>query len=494
GNKDGSAGNIVQGGTPPYTFLWSNGKTTQNISGLSAGTYRMNVTDGNGCFSFVDDLVNTSNGPDAYASSVTDVSCFGLSDGNIQLSANNGTPPYKYQWSNGNTTQNISGLSEGPYSVNVVDATGCLAVASATVGKPGKLDEYISTVGSSCKKLNGTAKIVVSGGTSPYYYQWSSGESQDSIFAKSAGVYTVQVTDSHGCTTTGWATIADSISPSILVDSIVAVDCGSNGGAYITPTDPLSVKSYWWSNGWVTQNLVGVAAGGYGCIVTDTSGCKNAWFVKVPPVMPPLKPICLVTVDTSSKVNIVVWEKPTGASNISGFNIYRESTTPDVYQRIGFSPWANLSIYFDSIPNPDNRWAKYKVAMVDICGNEGALSPEHKTIHLSIPDVTAQGVHLTWDKYEGYTFSYYEIFRKANSGGTWMKIDSVPASLNNYFDLTYNPVDTNYYHVDVPAPAGGCIPSIKYPDPDATNLNTSRSNVYKVQDSTFVGVHSLADG
>lgn len=493
GNSDGSVNYVIQGGTSPYNYLWSNGQTTQTITGLSAGSYRMNVTDAIGCFSFFDALVANSNGPSVSIAGYTNVSCYGLSDGSISISVSGGNPPYTFYWSNGATTQNISGLTAGPYEVDVKDASGCLSPVSVEVFQPSLLDAYTSVVNSSCWNANGTAKVFVGGGTSPYTYQWSTGETPDSIFFLPANSYTVRVTDANNCTVTGWAIISDSISPSILLDSVVAVDCGSNGGAYITPSDPLSIQSYLWTNGWTTQNLSGVAAGGYGCTVTDTSGCKNSWFVKVPPVMPPLKPICLVTVDTTSNMNIVVWEKPAGATYISRFNVYRESSMQGIYQLIGFSPWANLSVFYDSVPDPDNRWAKYKVSMVDVCGNEGALSAEHKTIHLAVPAVTAQGVNLIWDDYDGYAFSYYRIFRKANSNGTWLMIDSVPANVTTYIDGTYNPLDTNYYHVDAPPPSGGCAPSLKDPEPMVTNLNTSRSNIYRVVDTTFVSVNSAEE-
>ncbi|HEY4799852.1 MAG TPA: T9SS type A sorting domain-containing protein, partial [Bacteroidia bacterium] len=149
------------------------------------------------------------------------------------------------------------------------------------------------------------------------------------------------------------------------------------------------------------------------------------------------------------------------------------------------------SEFFDTIVNPDSRWAKYRISMTDVCGMEGPLCAEHKTIHLSLQPSTSTSHNLIWDAYEGNSFAFYHIFRKANLSGSWVLVDSVPSAVTTYSDVTFNPLDTNYYHIDVSPPQGGCIATIKYPDIMATNLNTSRSNVYRVTDSSAVAVHEI---
>ncbi|MDB5257893.1 MAG: large protein, partial [Chitinophagaceae bacterium] len=115
----------VSGGTGPYTFLWSNGAATQNISGLTAGSYSVNITDANGCPQSFNFTVNEPP-PITITSSVTNVTCNGGSNGAITLNTiSGGTAPYTFLWSNGATTQNVSGLVVGAYSVTITDANGC---------------------------------------------------------------------------------------------------------------------------------------------------------------------------------------------------------------------------------------------------------------------------------------------------------------------------------------------------------------------------------
>ncbi|MBI3501348.1 MAG: T9SS type A sorting domain-containing protein [Bacteroidetes bacterium] len=489
-NSSGTANAIVSGGNSPYTYLWNTGDVVPTIAALAAGTYRVNVTDAAGCFSFADGLVTNSNGPAISVTGLQNISCNGLSDGAINITVTGGNPPYNYKWSNGAATQNISALAFGPYDITVSDASNCIAQQSILITQPAPLSIKDSVINSSCAQFNGEGYALVSGGTQPYSYTWSNASVTPFITGVNADIYQVVVTDANNCKKSKWVDVADSTGPLAFLDSIESVACGDSGAAWVTAQNPANVWGYWWTNGTTQKDLTGVPAGVYGCKVQDFSGCKYTWNVKIPPVLPPLKPICLVTVDTSSKMNIVVWEKPTNALFIHRFNVYRESSAPGVYQLIDSVLWTSLSVYFDSVPDPNNRWAKYRVSMVDDCGKEGPMSPENKTIHLALQP-TSNNLHhdLIWDAYDGFAFSYYHIYRKANTNGAWKLIDSVLANVTAYSDTAFNSLDTNYYHVDVDAPQGGCTPSIKNPTTFATNLNTSRSNIYKVTDSTTVGMN-----
>ncbi|MBK9462978.1 MAG: SprB repeat-containing protein [Sphingobacteriales bacterium] len=109
----------------PYTYLWSNGSTTEDIGGLTAGNYGVTVTDANGC-NITDTYLITE--PSAVAITVdssTPTTCNGAPTGSIAISVSGGTPGYTYLWSNGSTTEDVSGLSAGNYVVTVTDANGC---------------------------------------------------------------------------------------------------------------------------------------------------------------------------------------------------------------------------------------------------------------------------------------------------------------------------------------------------------------------------------
>lgn len=125
GNISGFANANVNGGTAPYTYLWSNGSTTQSISNLTANTYTVVITDANGC---------TVNSEATITQPQSALSVSAVVNGSaVNSTATGGTAPYTYLWSNGASTQNISGVAAGTYTVTVTDANGCTNVASATV-------------------------------------------------------------------------------------------------------------------------------------------------------------------------------------------------------------------------------------------------------------------------------------------------------------------------------------------------------------------------
>ncbi len=135
GGNTGSIDLTVSGGTSPYSYSWSGGQTTEDLTGLLAGTNSVTVTDANGCTTTASATITE---PTAISLSTTqvDVSCNGGNNGFIDLSVSGGTPGYTYSWSNSETTEDISGLVAGPYSVTVVDANGCSATTSATITEP----------------------------------------------------------------------------------------------------------------------------------------------------------------------------------------------------------------------------------------------------------------------------------------------------------------------------------------------------------------------
>lgn len=203
GASNGDVSLTVTGGTTPYTYVWSNGTTTQNLVNVAAGTYCVTVTDAHGCSTSTCTVV-LENPEIILSTSVTNVNCNGGSDGAIELSVSGGTPAYSLTlWSNGKTTQDISGLAAGTYTVTVTDFSGCTRTTSATVTQPTAIVLSATAVNVSCfGGANGSIDLTVSGGTSPYTYQWSANAgnatTQD-VNGLPAGTYNVTVTDAHGC-------------------------------------------------------------------------------------------------------------------------------------------------------------------------------------------------------------------------------------------------------------------------------------------------------
>jgi hypothetical protein len=156
GGETGAIDISVTGGQIPYTYLWSNGATTQDLTGLAAGTYTVTVTDGRSCtqvssaFEVTQPLV-----PFTVDGTPSEVSCYGGNDGAITLTPAGGTMPYGFLWSNGATTQDISGLTSGMYYVTVSDVYNCLATGSWFVSQPEMpLSVDGTPVGASCNGLS----------------------------------------------------------------------------------------------------------------------------------------------------------------------------------------------------------------------------------------------------------------------------------------------------------------------------------------------------
>jgi subtilisin family serine protease len=273
GAANGSVTLSVSGGTGAYSYSWSNGSTAQNLVAVVAGNYSVTVTDANGCTSASSATVGQ---PSAIvlSSSVVAATCGSATNGSVDLSVSGGNPPYSYAWSNGSTTQDLSSVASGTYSVTVTDASGCSAGTYATIGENSTLASSASASAVSCNGgSNGFASVTVSGGTAPYSYNWSNGGTASSISGISAGNYSVTVTDASGCTSGSSTTVGQ---PSALSVNVTGSDasCGTtDGSASATAAGGTAPYSYSWSNGSTSASVAGLAAATYTVTVTDANGC-----------------------------------------------------------------------------------------------------------------------------------------------------------------------------------------------------------------------------
>ena len=277
GASTGAINITVIGGTPNYTYLWSNSATTQDLTGVAAGAYTVTVTDASLCTSTASYTV-TQPTTLALTSAITNVNCNGATTGAIDLTVSGGTPNYTYNWSTGATSQDISGLIAGTFTVTITDANSCTASASYTVSQATLLQLNISSTQAACGASNGTASVVASGGTLNYSYLWSNGGATSSINSLSPATYTVTVTDGNGCTKSTSTVVVSANSPAISTFSITNVSCngGNNGAIDITVIGGTNPISYLWSNGQSTQDLISLIAGIYTVTVTDIIGCSTS--------------------------------------------------------------------------------------------------------------------------------------------------------------------------------------------------------------------------
>ncbi|MBL4651672.1 MAG: proprotein convertase P-domain-containing protein, partial [Flavobacteriales bacterium] len=214
--------------------------------------------------------------PPVCAVSVTStaVSCNGNSDGTASATPTSGTSPYSYAWSNSATTQNISGLAPGSYTVTMTDGTTCTSTASISVSEPVVLSGSTAVTTITCNgNSDGIINLTVSGGTTAYTYLWSNAAVTEDISGLAPGAYSVTITDANSCVTTTSATVSEPVVLSITVTGTNS-SCGdANGFASASSSGGTTPHSYAWSSGGNSATETGLSAGTYTITVTDNNSC-----------------------------------------------------------------------------------------------------------------------------------------------------------------------------------------------------------------------------
>jgi len=225
GANDGSASVAPAGGTPPYFAQWSNGMNGNSVSGLGPGLYTVTIFDTVGC-SVTDTFFINQSGLNISAT-LTNPSCDNDQNGAIDLTVSGGAGGYTFNWSNGATTEDLSGLGSGIYIVTVSDGT-------CTTADTFELDASVlslvtSTTTTDCWGGNvGTATVAVTGGVQPYTYAWSNGGTTAMVSGLAQGGYSVTVTDANGCTDHELAFVSYDDTCVITLSGKVYYDANSN--------------------------------------------------------------------------------------------------------------------------------------------------------------------------------------------------------------------------------------------------------------------------
>lgn len=468
----GMANVTITNGQAPYSIYWSSGSTQPSVQDLAPGSYMVSVSDNNNCLATQAVMIGSTGF--TQTASVTPNLCYGNTTGGIDVTITGGTTPITYSWTNGSTTQDLTNVPSGPYEVTITDAQGCVSTASYTVGGPAQImSQNTTTVSPNCSSSNGSITANLTGGTTPYTYSWINsqgvivGTNNATLSNVPADSYTCNITDNNGCTFTMHQALSNVNGPVVAIDTIINASC-SNNGQIQTSIISGNPQTYDWSNGATTASVNNLAPGYYSCIVTGLSGCIQVIDGTVGSQTPQNVDICLVTVDTLTNTNLVVWEKPI-TTGIDHFNIYRETSQAGLYQLVGNVPYANESIYNDLVASPNVRSWRYKIASVDVCGVESAQSPNHKTIHLVINQGIGTDINLSWDSYEGFPYSNFIIRRHTDVDG-WTTIQTMPSNLFTFTDGNVPTTSGLIYTVTVGAP--GICTSTK----NAQDFNTTRSN------------------
>lgn len=279
----GSNGGIyisVAGGTAPYTYLWSNGSTNQDATGLTAGIYTGTITDNHGCtFASPQVPITEPAAINVTVDSVMNNACNGDQSGRVYITASNGTAPFSYTWSNGSTNEDLSGVVGGTYTVTVADANGCSATpVSGTLTDPAAIVITAdATVNVGCNGgSNGSISTTTTGGAGNFTYAWTTSATTDDITGLSAGSYTITATDANNCSSMASFTVTEPTALAAVVDSVHNVACfsESTGDVFATTTGGTTPYSFVWSSGQTTEDLNGVPGGTYTISATDANGCS----------------------------------------------------------------------------------------------------------------------------------------------------------------------------------------------------------------------------
>ncbi|MDO8367708.1 MAG: hypothetical protein Q7T20_12985, partial [Saprospiraceae bacterium] len=273
GQNDGGADLSVSGGTAPFSFLWSNAATTEDLANLTPGAYSVTVTDSNSCTAVSAVIVLNNNIPlNVNAAAVGNTSCT-TANGAVDLSV---TPvgTYTYLWSNAASTEDLNNLQDGVYTVTVSLGT-CVTTSTFAV-----LDNTASPILSSnitasiCSVNNGSIDLSVSGTAGPYTYVWSNMATTEDLTDLLPGNYSVTVTAPNGCTQVTTLNVANNASNfSLAATPAPLTNCAVNNGAVDLNITPSGSYTYQWSNAATTEDLSGLAPGTYTVSVTESGSC-----------------------------------------------------------------------------------------------------------------------------------------------------------------------------------------------------------------------------
>ncbi|MBU0765844.1 MAG: hypothetical protein KJ607_13540 [Bacteroidetes bacterium] len=305
GENTGTATAIPMGGAPPYTFLWDDDMNTTDsiVTGLYANIwYHVTVTD-DSSNTLVDSFILSQ--PDSLWAEIngTDIICHGSTEGSVTVTATGGTTPYFYNWSpdgfTGDSTDTYSNLSANTYSVTVADANFCCDTAGFIINDAAQIIFNINATDATCSNCDGSATANAVNGTPPYVFLWSNGNTLQSIDSLCAGNYSLQITDSAGCTFDTTFSVSNTSELTASLTSITNVTCnGDNTGvAVVTPSGGILPVTYLWSNGQTESVATGLSAGVYNVTVTDDAGCS--YMVNATITEPDILTITLNTADVS---------------------------------------------------------------------------------------------------------------------------------------------------------------------------------------------------
>lgn len=280
GTATASAAITVSGGTPGYQVSWSNGQNGQSLTAVTAGTYYVTVVDQNQCLRTDSILIMDVPPITIQVVQTIDAACFGQASGAATVTSQNGTRPFSWQWSTGDTDSVAQQLAAGNYQVTLTDGNGCISVDTVAIGQPAStITTQLTTVHPPCfGEAAGVATIAASGGVGNFTFAWSDGQTGSQALQLTAGLYQVTTTDQNGCGQLDSFEITQPAPIAMSVDLSVSPACNgfSDGSITLAASGGTGALQYQWNNGMAGNSISQLVAGIYQATVTDGNGCADS--------------------------------------------------------------------------------------------------------------------------------------------------------------------------------------------------------------------------
>lgn len=288
GANDGLIVAKGNGGISPYVYSWGNGATTSTIENLAAGVYGLTLTDANNATYAT--LV-TLEEPAQFFLAIDKTDATEMMDnGSATPIFSGGTPPYRFDWSNGSTEEIQTGLAVGAYTLTITDDNGCEISQTTTISSEDcpVIDLTLDMKSPNCSgDSTGALRVLPMNGVAPYTYLWQTGDTTANLNNIATGTYMVTVTDANDCSMAMSALLVDAnpISITLTADEGDGMNLGSISTVVSGGNMPYT---YLWSNGSEETSLSGLSSGVYELTITDNNGCVQTASTVIDPQSCPI--------------------------------------------------------------------------------------------------------------------------------------------------------------------------------------------------------------
>jgi PKD repeat protein len=430
---EGSATIEASGGVSPITYEWSNGDSGPVLQDVGAGTYSATITEANGRFVVIDDIVITgADAPISLADSeIEPALCYASATGSVSIDLQDGALPYEYDWSCGAQTQNLNNVVQGTYTLNATDNNGCPFEATFEVPAPDELVAEYATTPEYCDQEDGTVSLDIYGGVGNYDISASEGSViGNQVLDIPAGFVTITIEDGNGCLWNENIEIEFVPEPIVYFSPDPAITCTQPQAAV---TGYVNQGSGEYEFEWTTMNgnIVGPAnqptiqvdqAGDYDLLVYDLlSGCQVESTVAVESQI--VSPA--VTAGDDEPISCEALQPQLAAAGDPGFTITWSSPDGNIvgggntYQPIVDAP----GLYIIQVVNPANSCSNQDTVIVINQINPAIAAFQYQTSSLTLSGTdVSTGSNLSgwiWTFGDGNTSNDPNIVHTFASAGTY---------------------------------------------------------------------------